>query len=128
MPPSDKILETMMSTIIDGQTSIISTQKQQADDIREIRASMNEIVKIEAQQANQKEALQRIGQHVDKVEETSQTEREKLHVRINEVETIVTDLRIVSARMVVKVSTIAAGASAIVASIFAFLLPKIIGG
>ncbi len=138
MSPTDTVLQQMMTTIIDGQKQIADSQKQQADDIRQqaadirdIRSSMKEIIKIEAQQANQKEALTRIGGDVDRLRHWVETETEKLHKRVNDLDDIVTDLRILSARLVTKVSLIAGGSGAGVGSIllFAFeMLRKSSGG
>lgn len=108
---ADEILHQMLTTIIDGQQVITKKQDNQASDIMEIRKSMVEIVKLDAQLVGQKEALARVGRHMDKIEH-----------RVNLVEGQVVDLRIVSARVVVKVSVIAAGASAIVASVFAIFV------
>lgn len=110
----DSMTEKMLTTIIDGQATIQLKQDKQAEDITEIRKSMTEIVKLEAQQVSQKEALTRMGGHIDKIDE-----------RVNEVEQQVIELRIMTARVVVKISMIAAGASAIVASVIAFVVDRV---
>lgn len=110
----DSMTEKMLTTIIDGQATIVAKQDKQAEDITEIRKSMVEIVKLEAQQVSQKEALTRMGGHIDKIDE-----------RVNEVEQQVIELRIMTARVVVKISMIAAGASAIVASVIAFVVDRV---
>ena len=117
---NDLLMEKMLTTIIDGQGVIVKKQDEQATDIKEIRSSMIEIVKLEAQQVSQKEALTRMGNHIDKLEQKTEQEYKENHARINSIDDQVTDLRIMSARMVVKVSMIAAGASAVVASAFAY--------
>lgn len=105
----------MLTQIINGQNNISKKQDEQAKDITEIRKSMVEIVKLDQQLANQKEGLTRIGKHVDKVED-----------RLIICEDRLTDLRLISSKLIVKVSMIAAGASAIVASIFAFTIQRIV--
>ena len=59
---NDAMFKTMLDTII-------ASQEQMATEVREIKTSMIEIVRIEERQANQKEAISRIGKSVDRLTE-----------------------------------------------------------
>ena len=102
--PTDHILEQMMTTIIDAQ-------KLQAKDISDIKTSMAQMLVMEEKMVNQKEALSRMGSHVDTID-----------LRLCRQEKLLIELRIVSAKLVLKVSLIAAGASALVTTIGGFIL------
>lgn len=118
--PIDAVMEKMLTAIIDGQ-SVLTVE------VKQIQSDMSKLLVIEERQVNQKEALSRIGSHVDKVEATAKENYTETHTRINAIEQQVTDLRIMSARVVVKISMIAAGASAVVASLLAFFFNKMGG-
>lgn len=108
------LIDSMMESIVEGQKQIaegqrqiVKTQDKQAADIKEIRSTMNEIVKLEERQANHKEAMNRMDQHIGKLQ------------------TQVMDLRITSAKTVIKISLIAGIAGAIVGPIILRILDKI---
>ena len=63
------VLEQMLTTIITNQDAMSRKQETQAGDISEIKSSMVEIVRIEERQANQKEALGRMGRKLDTLDE-----------------------------------------------------------
>lgn len=103
----DAVIEKMLA-------SIISTQDKLVSEVGDIRTTLAKIVLIEERQMNQKEALHRIGKHVDTVEVRLNDAEEKLHQRLNTIEQKVIELRITSAVTVTKITLISAGSSALV--------------
>ena len=92
-------------------TTIMSDQKTIFGELRQIKDAMSKMLVLEEKQLNLKEALSRIGKHVDAIETRLEATEEK-----------VTDLRIVSARLITKVSLIAGGSGAGVSGILVLAL------
>jgi hypothetical protein len=115
----DQAMETMLAQIIDTQKTLVA-------DVNDMKRSLIEIVKLEAQQVSQKEVLTRMGGHIDKIEADVKENYREVHGRINNLESAITEMRIVSARVVVKVTAIATGTTMVVGSIIAFTLSKML--
>jgi response regulator RpfG family c-di-GMP phosphodiesterase len=106
-------LERMMATVIENQAEFkVSVaeareeQKTMRSDISQINQRLVEIVRIEERQLGQKEALTRLGKHVDGIDERISVNEEKVN-----------DLRVVSAKLVAKVTLLAGGSGALVSGV-----------
>ena len=123
--PTDQLLQQMLTTVIDGNANILKRQDSQDVDIKDIRSSMTELIKIDAELVSQRSAFERIGKHLDKVESQVNKNYTEIHGRINKIDEMLTEVRIVSARTVVKVTLIAAGASTIMTGVLGLVLVKL---
>lgn len=117
---NEEVIERMLNTLMEGQKSLSSEVKQ-------VREEMRKLIILEERQINQKEAMVRIGNHVDRLDADLAKHKSYVSEKCRRVEDQVTDLRIVSARVVTKITVISAVASAVIATLAAQFLPKVFG-
>ena len=92
-------------------TTLMEEQATLRTDVKEINQRLTDIVKIEQEQLNQAVGMTRMGNHIDRLES-----------EIRDQDKIITDLRIASAKLIVKVSLISGGsASGVFGAIWVFL-------
>ena len=118
---NDEMTQRMLSTI--------SSSIEKLDGkITKIEDSMAKILVIEEKQVSAKEELIRLNAKYDQLQVDRDTDNAVLHKRINDQEKVITELRLALRGVVVKVSIFATVAGAVVASLVAFVVPKMLGG
>ena len=103
-PESDPMLKTMLDTII-------TSQEQLTAEVRDIKTSMVEIVRIEERQAGQKEALNRMSKVMDKME-----------TRLDQSEAIVAANEVKYNNVAGRVTAIATGIATIVTGVIVMVI------
>lgn len=107
-------LHDLITNVANTQKSMMSTQSVMFDKIDQINTRLDALIKIEGEQVNQQNAIERMGRYIDKQD-----------LRIESLENKMVDMRIASAKLVTRVSLIGGGGGATVASIMAFIFSKI---
>ena len=97
--------EEMFKTMLD---TIITSQEHLTTEVRDIKTSMIEVVRIEERLANQKETLARIGKILDNMD-----------LRIDELDGEVTIISAKHNSMAARITWIASGAATIITAIMA---------
>jgi soluble cytochrome b562 len=104
MAENNEELKTMLRTIVDEQSSIRGR-------IERIDDKLEEMIRIEAELANNREGMQRMGGMIDKLEAKVETQ-----------DKIIVNMRIESARQYMKITLLGGGGGAGVAAVIGAVL------